>query len=37
MALKSHRTAMIVDIVIIAATFLVVVGIMLAHWPKGTG
>ena len=35
MALKSPRTAMIVAIVIIAVNFLVVVGIMLAHWPKG--
>ena len=35
MALKSHRTAMIVAIVIIAATFLVVVGMLLAYWPKG--
>ena len=35
MALKSPRTAMIVTIVIIAVTFLVVVGVMLAYWPKG--
>ena len=35
MALKSPRTAMIVAIVIIAATFLVVVGMLLAYWPKG--
>ena len=35
MALKSPRTAMILTIVIIAVTFLVVVGVMLAHWPKG--
>ena len=35
MALKSQRTAMIVTIVIIAATFLVVVGMLLAYWPKG--
>ena len=35
MALKSPRTAMIVAIVIIAATFLIVVGMMLAYWPKG--
>ena len=34
MALKSPRTAMIVAIVIIAATFLVVVGMFLAYWPK---
>ena len=26
---------MIVTIVIIAVTFLVVVGVMLAYWPKG--
>ena len=35
MALKSHRIAMIVTIFIIAATFLVVVGVLLAYWPKG--
>ena len=35
MALKSPRTAMIIAIVIIAVTFLVVVGVMLAYWPKG--
>ena len=35
MAFKSPRTAMIVTIVIIAVTFLVVVGVMLAYWPKG--
>ena len=35
MALKSPRTAMILTIVIIAVTFLVVVGVMLAYWPKG--
>ncbi len=35
MAHKSPRTAMIVTIVIIAATFLVVVGVLLAYWPKG--
>ena len=35
MTLKSRRTAMIVTIVIIAATFLVVVGVLLAYWPKG--
>ena len=35
MALKSPRTAMILAIVIIAVTFLVVVGVMLAYWPKG--
>jgi len=35
MALKPHRTAMIVTIVIIAVTFLVVVGVLLAYWPKG--
>ena len=35
MALKSPHTAMIVTIVIIAATFLVVVGVLLAYWPKG--
>ena len=35
MALKSPRTAMIVTIVIIAVSFLVVVGVMLAYWPKG--
>lgn len=35
MALKSPRTAMIVTIVIIAATFLAVVGVLLAYWPKG--
>ena len=35
MALKSPRTAMIVTIVFIAITFLVVVGVMLAYWPKG--
>ena len=35
MAPKSPRTAMIVTIVIIAITFLVVVGVMLAYWPKG--
>ena len=35
MAIKSPRTAMIVAIVIIAVTFLVVVGVMLAYWPKG--
>ena len=35
MALKSPRTAMIVAIVIIAVSFLVVVGMMLAYWPKG--
>lgn len=35
MAHKSPRTAMIVTIVIIAVTFLVVVGVMLAYWPKG--
>ena len=34
MALKSPRTAMIVTIVIIAATFLVAVGVLLAYWPK---
>ena len=34
MAPKSPRTAMIVTIVIIAATFLVVVGMLLAYWPK---
>ena len=34
MALKSRRTAMIVTIVIIAATFLVVGGVLLAYWPK---
>ncbi len=35
MALKSPRTAMIVAIVIIAATFLIVVGMLLANCPKG--
>lgn len=35
MALKSPHTAMIVTIVIIAATSLVVVGVLLAYWPKG--
>ena len=35
MTLKSRRTAMIVTIVIIAATFLVVGGVLLAYWPKG--
>ena len=35
MAHKSPRTAMIVTVVIIAVTFLVVVGVMLAYWPKG--
>ena len=35
MAIKSPHTAMIVTIVIIAVTFLVVVGVMLAYWPKG--
>ena len=35
MALKSPRTAMIITIVIITVTFLVVVGVMLAYWPKG--
>ena len=35
MALKSPRTAMIVTIVIFAATFLVAVGVLLAYWPKG--
>ena len=35
MALKSPRTAMILAIVIIAVTFLVVLGVMLAYWPKG--
>ena len=35
MALKSPRTTMIVTIVIIAITFLVVAGVMLAYWPKG--
>ena len=35
MALKSPRAAMIVTIVFIAITFLVVVGVMLAYWPKG--
>ena len=35
MALKSPRTAMILTLVIIAVTFLVVVGVMLAYWPKG--
>ena len=35
MAPKSPRTAMIVTIVFIAITFLVVVGVMLAYWPKG--
>ena len=35
MALKSPRTAMIVAIVIIAATFLIVVGMLLAYCPKG--
>jgi hypothetical protein len=35
MALKSPRTAMILTIVFIAVTFLVVVGVMLAYWPKG--
>ena len=34
MALKSPRTAMILTIVIIVVTFLVVVSVMLAHWPK---
>ena len=35
MAHKSPRTAMLVTVVIIAVTFLVVVGVMLAYWPKG--
>ena len=35
MALKSPCTAMIITIVIITVTFLVVVGVMLAYWPKG--
>ena len=35
MALKSPRTTMILTIVFIAVTFLVVVGVMLAYWPKG--
>ena len=35
MALKSPRTVMIVTLVFIAVTFLVVVGVMLAYWPKG--
>ena len=35
MALKSPRIAMIVTIVFTAVTFLVVVGVMLAYWPKG--
>ena len=35
MTLKSPRTAMILTIIIIAVTFLVVVGVMLAYWPKG--
>ena len=35
MALKSPRTAMILTIIIIAVTFLVVVGVMLTYWPKG--
>ena len=35
MALDTPRTAMIVSIVIIAVTFLVVAGVMLAYWPKG--
>ena len=34
MTLKSRRTAMIVTIVIIAATFLVVGGVLLSYWPK---
>ena len=35
MAIKSPHIAMIVTVVIIAVTFLVVVGVMLAYWPKG--
>ena len=35
MALNSPHSAMIVTVVIIAVTFLVVVGVMLAYWPKG--
>ena len=35
MALKSSCTTMIIAIVIITVTFLVVVGVMLAYWPKG--
>jgi hypothetical protein len=35
MALKPHRTAMIVTIVFTAVSLLVVVGVMLAYWPKG--
>lgn len=35
MALKSPRAVMIVTIVFITVTFLVVVGVMLAYWPKG--
>ena len=35
MALKSPRTAMIVTIGIVAVTFLIVVGVILAYWPKG--
>ena len=35
MALKPHRTAMIVTIIFTAVSLLVVVGVMLAYWPKG--
>ena len=35
MTLNSPRTAMIVTIVLIVVTFLFVVGVMLAYWPKG--
>ena len=35
MAHKSPRTAMIVAIVIIAVPFLVMLGVLLAYWPKG--
>ena len=35
MALKSPRTAMIVTIGIVAVSFLIVVGVILAYWPKG--
>ena len=34
MTLKSPRAAMLFTIVIVAVTFLVVVGVMLAYWPK---
>ena len=35
MALDTLRTSMIITIIITAVTFLVVVSVMLAYWPKG--